>query len=673
MPRLELAFILCCCKSCLDSNRPDEESFYDLLGIDRDATQDEIKRAYKRQSLLMHPDKLAQKGRTVTETDQARFTRMKEAYEVLTDPHKRETYDTIGERGMKWIEEPFSIDPQEMAHNFSTSSTLDRSKIFAIFVAIAVTIFILPILVCLQVDVKFGPDAKWIGLLTPLWIFNVLLLLYHVRFLIMGPIPKPDHIPAEEWVDPLPMPKRLFSFLRFLLLLIFEILAALRLDDTIGLKWSIIFIPIFVLEFTLLYKVLPTARQEIVTFEELTSRYDKPFTEFTETEKEVIMAKYVVVPSRNSPEYGTAEQKKSYSQEQISRIVFRFMFFSFLLIQLDTNADWNWWFVFSPFWLLSLSACCYNLQSLKEAQLVAMQYEKMESGSNANIAPHYGAMEEGGIDHEKLSDAEREELDARVSYAGSRLMHSCCSQVVFLSLLSMITSKAQGAGYASLWIISPFLIISVFFLCCLGCAIFNISPIDSNDEDLDIDQDNSFGAVWTGGGSKAYVPPTTIQSAAEYATHSSHQPLNDKEVQHSVTTTVCIDKDIITIDPPQTTSSVLTKVNGNEPEASLLETTLPAALDGNELAAAVIEMNLPKAAQPLVMKVDINELGATMIETSPPQTSPPALTKVDESGLAVKSLPPPIDLLNDNPAPVVLANNDKSMVVPTRSEVDDLD
>ena len=80
-------------------------------------------------------DKLAQRGQTATEEDQAKFTRMKEAYEVLSDQHKRETYDAIGERGMKWMEEPLSMDPQELAHNFAKSSVVDRSKIFGIFVA----------------------------------------------------------------------------------------------------------------------------------------------------------------------------------------------------------------------------------------------------------------------------------------------------------------------------------------------------------------------------------------------------------------------------------------------------------------------------------------------------------------------------------------------------------
>ena len=73
----------------------------------------------------MHPDKLAQKRKEVTFELQERFMITKEAYNVLTDPQKRELYDTIGEVGMKWINETFSIDPQEMAHNISALSTVD--------------------------------------------------------------------------------------------------------------------------------------------------------------------------------------------------------------------------------------------------------------------------------------------------------------------------------------------------------------------------------------------------------------------------------------------------------------------------------------------------------------------------------------------------------------------
>lgn len=87
MVRFDLRFLLCCCNAFLRSSASDaadsqEEDFYHLLDIERDASEDDIKRAYKKRSLLMHPDKLAQRGQTVTAADQERFTRMKEAYEV---------------------------------------------------------------------------------------------------------------------------------------------------------------------------------------------------------------------------------------------------------------------------------------------------------------------------------------------------------------------------------------------------------------------------------------------------------------------------------------------------------------------------------------------------------------------------------------------------------------
>jgi DnaJ domain len=287
--RYDLAFFLCCCKSFLgspddnvdDSNNNKPLSYYDLLGVERDASQDDIKRAYKRQSLQMHPDKLLQRGKVITEEDQAKFTKMKEAYEVLSDRHKRETYDAIGERGMKWVEEPFSVDPQELAHNFAKSSVLDRSKIFAIFVALAIAVLLLPVLICLHVDGSFGSNASWMATLTPLWLWNVFILVYHSRVVMMGPIERPEHIPPEDWVDPLPMSKRIFSMCRFVLIAIFEILVALKLDNILKCQWAFIFIPLYAWEGTTLYKRWPIARMRIVTLEDLEIALGKPFSEFT--------------------------------------------------------------------------------------------------------------------------------------------------------------------------------------------------------------------------------------------------------------------------------------------------------------------------------------------------------------------------------------------------------
>ena len=469
--RYDLAFFLCCCKSFLGSEEQSEDGdFYSLLGLDKDASADEIKRAYKRQSLQMHPDKLAQKGKTVTEEDQAKFTRMKEAYEVLSDPHKKETYDAIGERGMKWLEEPFSMDPQELAHNFATSSALDRSKIFAIFVGIAVAVLLLPLLVCLHVDGRFGQDASWFATLVPLWIWDCFILFYHSRVIMMGPIARPEHIPAEEWVDPLPMKKRIFSLVRFVLVVLFELLVAFKLDRLINCSWAVIFIPLYVWEGTTLYKKWPLARMRIVTVEDLETALGKPFSEFTAAEKELIGKRYSVVPSTTSPDFEAAQKLKARARHDMIKSGFRIAFVILLLIQVDGFVEWNWWLVFTPFWIMTFLICYANYQAFAEVQQMAAEKDPTLFGlknendkvpSNAN----YGAVGNDGEatpqatagQKSELTDEEREELKAQVMASGSRLCSKCCSQGFLLILMFLFVGKLQGAGFSSLWIISPFL------------------------------------------------------------------------------------------------------------------------------------------------------------------------------------------------------------------------
>ena len=65
--------------------------YYEVVGVARDATQDEIKRAYRRLARKYHPD-------VSDETNaEERFKEAGEAYEVLKDPEKRAAYDQLGE------------------------------------------------------------------------------------------------------------------------------------------------------------------------------------------------------------------------------------------------------------------------------------------------------------------------------------------------------------------------------------------------------------------------------------------------------------------------------------------------------------------------------------------------------------------------------------------------
>ncbi|XP_073234560.1 dnaJ homolog subfamily C member 5-like isoform X1 [Porites lutea] len=76
-------------------------SLYNVLGVDRNATQEEIKKAYRKMALKHHPDKNPNNPEATE-----KFKEVNHAHSILSDPSKREIYDKYGSMGL-YIAEQF--------------------------------------------------------------------------------------------------------------------------------------------------------------------------------------------------------------------------------------------------------------------------------------------------------------------------------------------------------------------------------------------------------------------------------------------------------------------------------------------------------------------------------------------------------------------------------------
>ncbi|MEN9783520.1 MAG: hypothetical protein RJA24_863, partial [Pseudomonadota bacterium] len=72
-----------------------KKDYYEVLGVNRDASEDELKKAYRKLAMKWHPDRNPDNPKA-----EEHFKEAKEAYEILTDAQKRAAYDQFGHAGV---------------------------------------------------------------------------------------------------------------------------------------------------------------------------------------------------------------------------------------------------------------------------------------------------------------------------------------------------------------------------------------------------------------------------------------------------------------------------------------------------------------------------------------------------------------------------------------------
>jgi curved DNA-binding protein len=103
------------------------KDYYQIMGLSRDANQDDIKRAYRKLARKYHPDVSQEKDA------EAKFKELGEAYEVLKDPEKRAAYDQLGsnwQAGQEFRPPPNWNEGYEFSGDFSNFNSGAFSEFF---------------------------------------------------------------------------------------------------------------------------------------------------------------------------------------------------------------------------------------------------------------------------------------------------------------------------------------------------------------------------------------------------------------------------------------------------------------------------------------------------------------------------------------------------------------
>lgn len=103
--------------------------YYEILGVNRDASQDEIKKAYRKNAIRWHPDKNPDNVEEAGE----KFKLIAEAYEVLSDEEKHRQYDQLGHSGYKQMRSGGGGGRGGPGGGFQGGQDIDPNEIFRAF------------------------------------------------------------------------------------------------------------------------------------------------------------------------------------------------------------------------------------------------------------------------------------------------------------------------------------------------------------------------------------------------------------------------------------------------------------------------------------------------------------------------------------------------------------
>lgn len=347
------SLFLFCFRSCLRGDEEDRVAYYRCLDVDPTASQEAIKKSFKKKSLSIHPDKLAQRGIELTAEHKHEFQRLKEAHEVLTDPKRKKLYDQLGESGLQLMENP---NPVTLIKNFQKHKA-DQCSIVLLLAFLVGCLFILPILFVLKCDSTLGPASPWVAIWTPMWLVDFILLMMAIFLFIQKdeesmeedengkPIPLDDE-------NKIPMTTKILNFVTIVLLVLIQLFVTIRLDGYTSWNWFAVFAPWFIFESIQIVMHAITAFSTVPmpdysSLKPVSVGVGGPIDDDDENDAE----EYKMKRAHMGAEYYGELYEQTQARNGVATHLLRVWLAVFLALQANKDVRWNWGLVLLPIWV----------------------------------------------------------------------------------------------------------------------------------------------------------------------------------------------------------------------------------------------------------------------------------------------------------------------------------
>jgi len=273
----------------------EEEDFYAILELPRNATNEQIRKSYKMLSLRLHPDKVAQRKEENAQDAAARYEKVQEAYGVLVNDIKCQKYRALqySPTRYRFVNQGAFSNPGAIYENLTNATTVDKTRLVVLCTVIVLTLLVQPILIATKVNhtLEGGglESSTWVAILTPTWIMGALWVIFHCILVIVTP-------PGAKLSMVALSLDYMFWYIGFVLL-------ALKWDGSVSASYGKVLIPLYLAVIlrwfskVLLMIKIQSDVGRMVTMEYLEREVTKgkSLEDMTEEEQETIRQSFIVV------------------------------------------------------------------------------------------------------------------------------------------------------------------------------------------------------------------------------------------------------------------------------------------------------------------------------------------------------------------------------------------